>query len=170
MRRVLVPLDGSKNAEAALPLLEQICSPGDTVVLLSVRKPERPERSATVPGQPVGGAVSGPSGAVLGLVTPDVSVFRETTDQTLDRQTNEARDYLEGLAGGLRQAGLEVETTVIVDDQPGNAIVAYAKKMKPSFIAMLRRTRFGVSELLFGSVATHLVESKVAPVLFVPAG
>ena len=109
MKHVLVPLDGSKSAEATLPWLEQIRSPGDTVVLLSVQKQERPERSAKRPGRAVRGSFSGPFGGLVGLVTPDISVFQETTEQGLDRQTSEARDYLESLAGSLRSAGMLVQ-------------------------------------------------------------
>jgi nucleotide-binding universal stress UspA family protein len=138
------------------------------VVLLSVKKPEEPERIGSRPGEAVAGGFAGPSGGVMGVVTPDVSLFRETKEQSLDRQLSEARDYLEGLAGGLRSAGFDVKTEVRTDDHPARIILEYAKEMKPTFIAMLRRTHFGLGELLFGSVATQVVQAEVAPVLFVP--
>jgi nucleotide-binding universal stress UspA family protein len=169
MKRVLVPLDGTKDAEAALPFLEQVCSPGDSVVLLCVAKPENPERSGSRPGRRVRGAFAGPSGGVMGMVTPDVPVFAETKDQSVERQLSEAHDYLEGIASELRKSGLEVATQAMIDDKPAEAIVDMAKEVKPTFIAMLRRTHFGIGERLFGSVATQIVEAEVAPVLFVPS-
>ncbi|HLF76106.1 MAG TPA: universal stress protein [Dehalococcoidia bacterium] len=168
MKNVLVPLDGTKDAEAALPLLEQVCSSGDSIVLLSVQKPEDAQATGTVPGRRVRGGFAGPSGGVMGMVTPDVPVYDETKDQTLQRQIGETQDYLEGLAADLRRAGLDVKTEVRMDDHPAQAIVEYAKQMKPTFIAMLRRTHLGVGEILFGSVATQVIRSEVAPVLFVP--
>ena len=35
MRRILVPLDGTGAAEAAVKEIEAICEPGDEVVLIS---------------------------------------------------------------------------------------------------------------------------------------
>jgi hypothetical protein len=46
MKSVLVPLDGSKNAEVALESLTHLWEPEDKVVLLSVEKPERRQRAA----------------------------------------------------------------------------------------------------------------------------
>jgi nucleotide-binding universal stress UspA family protein len=96
-------------------------------------------------------------------------MFRETDDQSFDRQVHEATDYLEGLATPLRRAGFEVKTEVRLDEHPAETIIELAKELKPSFIAMLRRTRFGLAERLFGNVATRVVESEVAPILLVPS-
>jgi len=168
MKHVLVPLDGTKNAEGALPFLAELCQPGDRVVLLAVRTPERPSEVGTVPGQPVGGGFAGPSGGVVGLVTPDRPRYSETTEQTQQRQRSETADYLERLAKPLRASGVEVLTEVLLADRPAATIVDYARKARPTLIAMLRRTRLGLGERFFGSVATEVAEAEVAPVLFVP--
>lgn len=168
MKRILVPLDGTKNAEAALPFLKEICDTGDEVVLLAVRTPSDPKQIGFAPGRSVRGGFSGPSGPVAGIVTPDAPVFGETKDQAHESQRLEAIDYLEGLAGPLRASGLAVQTEAVVADKAGATIVAYARTMKPTLIALLRRTRLGLSERVFGSVATEVTESQVAPVLFVP--
>jgi nucleotide-binding universal stress UspA family protein len=104
----------------------------------------------------------------MGVVTPDVPVYDETEDQALQRQISESQDYLEGLAASLRRAGLDVKTEVRTNDHPAQTIVEYAKQMKPTFIAMLRRTHISVGEVLFGSVATQVIQAEVAPVLFIP--
>lgn len=168
MKSVLVPLDGTKSAEGALSLIPQACVPGDKVVLLTVRKLEGPDRTDAIPGRVIRGGFAGPSGGVMGVVRPDTSVFQETTDQAYERQFNEAHDYLEHLATNLRGAGYDVKTEVLFDNAPAKAIIAYAREMKPAFITLLRRTHFGLNELLFGSVATQIVEADVAPMLFVP--
>ena len=168
MKRVLVPLDGTENAEEALAWLEHLCAPGDLVVLLSVKRPENPERIGGVPGRVVTGGFAGPSGGVVGIATPDASVFAETTDQVSGRQLSEARDYLESLADGMRRPGLEVKTETLIADDPAEMVVRYARQMKPTFITVCRRTHFGISELVFGSATMQLLQAEVAPVLFVP--
>jgi hypothetical protein len=45
MKKVLVPLDGKKASEEALPFLHQVCAENDTIVLLSVQKPEYPVKT-----------------------------------------------------------------------------------------------------------------------------
>jgi nucleotide-binding universal stress UspA family protein len=164
-KRVLVPLDGTKNAEAALASLRQLCEREDELVLIKVEKPAAPTRRGYVPGE----YVSSPAVGVTGAVTPDVPVFAETTDQVSQRQLNESKDYLEGLAANLRTAGYKVVTEVLIDEKPAQAIIDYARRTQPTFIAMLRRTHPELAEIFFGSVASSIARSDVAPVLFVPS-
>jgi nucleotide-binding universal stress UspA family protein len=168
MKSVLVPLDGTKSAEGAISLIDQVLGVGDTVVLLAVKKHEDPDRTGAMPGGLIRGGFAGPSGPVMGVVRPDTSVFQETKDQAYQRQANEAYDYLEHLAVGLRTAGYLVKTEVIFSNAPAQVIIDYAREMKPTFIALLRRTHFGLNALLFGSTATQIIEANVAPMLFVP--
>jgi nucleotide-binding universal stress UspA family protein len=168
MKRVLVPLDGTKNAEAALSSLAQLCNPEDEVVLLKVEKPEGPQRAGYRPSPGEMDAIVGPAGGVASLSPPDVPYYVETGDQAAQRQLDEAKDYLESLAGNLRANGQKVQTEVLIADDPQDAIVDYAREMQPAFIAMLRRTHPGVAEVIFGSVATSVMRADVAPVLFVP--
>jgi nucleotide-binding universal stress UspA family protein len=168
MRRVLVPLDGTKDAEAALASLEQLCNADDEIILLSIAKPEARLRSGSRPGMVMASAIGGPGGGVEESITPESPVYQETIAQTQQRQTDETKDYLENLAGAMRRQGFTVNTVVDIDENPGDAIVRYAKQTHPTFIAMLRRTRVGIGELVFGSVASTVTRSDVAPVLFVP--
>jgi nucleotide-binding universal stress UspA family protein len=169
MKSVLVPLDGTRNAEAALVSLAALCDPGDRVVLLKVEKPETPQRSGFRPGPVVTQAIVGPFGGATGVASPDVPVYFETGEQTVQRQLAEAQDYLETLASELREKGFQVDAEVLIDDHADRAIVEYARILKPAFIAMLRRTNQGVAERIFGSVASSVLKADVAPVLFVPA-
>jgi nucleotide-binding universal stress UspA family protein len=168
MKRVLVPLDGTKNAEAALASLAQFCSPGDEVVLLKVEKPETPQRAGYRPSPAVMEAIVGPASGVAFPSPPEVPYYVETGDQATQRQVDEAKDYLERLAGDLRAKGQKIQTEVLIADDPEDAIVDYAREMQPALIAMLRRTHPGLAEVIFGSVATSVMRADVAPVLFVP--
>lgn len=170
MKKVLVPLDGTQTAEAAVRVLTDFCTPEDEIVLLKVEKPEPTRASGFRPGKVVSGtSVGGPAGGgVAGVAGPDLPVFRESRDQTLQRQVDEAFDNLEVLASGLRASGFKVKTEVLVDPEPDTAIIDYARRMRPTFIAMLRRTHPGVAERIFGSVASSVARADVAPVLLVP--
>lgn len=106
---------------------------------------------------------------MAGIAPPDLPVYMETGDQTLDRQIQEARDYLEGLAEGVRRRSHRVRTEVLIEHRPDEAIIDYAKRLQPKLIAMLRRSHSAWPELIFGSVATSVARADIAPVLFVPA-
>jgi nucleotide-binding universal stress UspA family protein len=166
-RHILVPLDGTKNAEASFAALEKICEPEDELTLLSVSKPEHRARTGYRPGRLLVGPATGSTGG-YGGITPDVPRYADRGYQVWQRQADESKDYLEGLAEVLRAHGFQVQTEVLVDENPDNAIVEYARTHKPTFIAMLRRTHPGLSEMLFGSIASSVVRADVAPVLFVP--
>ena len=79
------------------------------------------------------------------------------------------RDYLEDRASPLRGRGFKVQTVALTSDKPADAIVDYARRMHPTFIAMLRRSHRTLGEILFGTVAQAVVRAEVAPVLVVPA-
>ena len=168
-RTILVPLDGTRNAENALDALEHLCSSDDRIILLKVEKPEALQATGVKPGRRMRGSIVGPAGGIRGVVSPNVPTYAETSEQVRDRQIDESKSYLERLASPIRQRGHMVETEVAIGSDVDEAIVTYARRVKPDFIAMLRRTHLGLGERLFGSVATSVVRSEVAPVLFVPA-
>jgi nucleotide-binding universal stress UspA family protein len=149
--------------------VREFCNPDDEVVLLAVERPEARHRTGFRAGETITSPMTGSAGGIAGVVTPDVPVFAETGEQALQRQLDETKDYLEGIAAELRTKGHNVRTRVLIHDRPGEAIIEYARTMRPTFIAMLRRTHHSLSEMLFGSVAAHVVRSDVAPVLVVPA-
>ena len=169
-RRVLIPMDGTKNAEAVLPSLEDLCSPEDEITLLLVAKPEEesPGQRGFTSGVSVVESIGTASGGVFGVVGPDRPVPAETTGQTIERQIDEAKGYLERIATEIRQKGFRVDTEVLLEDSAADAIIEYAKRERPSLIVMLRRTNPGLREIIFGSTASSIVRSEVAPVLFVP--
>jgi nucleotide-binding universal stress UspA family protein len=94
--------------------------------------------------------------------------YSETRDQSIQRQLDEANDYLGRIASGLRTKGYAVRIEAMVDDDIAGSIVKYAREMKPTFIVMLRTTSSAIGRRLFGSVASSVVNSDVAPVLLFP--
>ena len=136
-QRVLVPLDGSRVAEAILPFIEQIAGPLDMEVLL-VRVV--PLTSMDV----VGMAKEAQAGA---------PILREL----------DAQGYLEPLVASLKAKGVRAGARVRIGD-PATEIVAAAKEINADLIAMTTHGRSGLGRLLFGSVAEAVLRGSPIPV------
>ena len=94
-KQILVPLDGTNNAELALSWLEEICDQEDEFILLRAERPVGPRRTGSSPGRGVmPDAIVGPMGGAMSVVSPDVPKFAETKDQSVQEQLDEAKDYL----------------------------------------------------------------------------
>ena len=142
-RRLLVPLDGSAEAEAVLPVIEQVAGPLHAEVVL-IRVVE-PLSAAEIM-------------ATAGSVTPDPLASREL----------EARRYLGEVESRLSGRGLRVRAILRL----GNAaseIVGSVGVYGADLIAMTTHGRSGLSRVLFGSVAEAVLRAAPVPVLVVRA-
>ena len=168
-RSVLVPLDGSKRSDAILPVLENICSGGDEIVLFSVAKRENPTRVGTKSGEiaELGSTLDKLAEGSAAAPTPNVPIYAETGGQVLQRTSDELIDHLDDHAAELRQRGFVVETECEISDHPAEAIIHRASSKLPTFIAMATRSRSGVAGLIFSSTSAEVVRSGVAPVLLI---
>lgn len=139
-RRVVVPLDGSREAEAVLPAVLRLAGPvGMEVSLVRV-----------VPAVPTG-AIEGAGRATLHEVT---------------RVREEAEAYLADVCARWGAAGLRVTTTVRAGD-PAREIIAVARDAGADLIAMTTHGRTGLGRILFGSVAEEVLRTADVPVLAV---
>ena len=169
-KQILVTLDRSPLSESILDRVAAIGAPGDAIVLLSVGAvPHATSRSGATPANFGAAAVDGVVGAQVIVDAPE-TVFAENTEQVLQRAESEIRDYLEAKATPLRQLGYIVETKALLDGDAAAAIVRFAREAKPDVIAMATHSRSAVGQVVFGSVATAVVRSKIAPVLLVHTG
>ena len=139
--RILVPLDGSKLAEQAIPYATELCKGSTQVTLFQV---------VHLP---------------LPLAAPDVAMTVPMPD--LEELKQEALDYLERLAAPLRAEGVRVNAAVVERDAVAQAIVEYAEENEINLIAMTTHGRSGLSRLLFGSVAEEVVRHAPCPVLII---
>lgn len=103
---------------------------------------------------------------------PDVEEARREADnirrQVRDLQSHlrqEAKEYLEGVAGRLRSRGLTVRTHVVTGDQPAQAILEEARSSGAGLIALETHGRAGLTRLLVGSVADKVIRAATVPVL-----
>ncbi len=141
-RRVMVPLDGSALAEAALPVAAELAATLGTAVTL-VRA--EPWISPVVMGEP----------------------YAVDTTRVNQDVAEAARMYLETARGQLA-AGLPVEIEV-VRGPAGVALADVARDEQIDLIVMTTHGRGGVRRFVLGSTADRLVRSGVPVLLLRPA-
>jgi len=140
--RIVVPLDGSSLAEQILPQVIAIATPlNATVNLLQVLTPETYAQQQIIqPGLPWWDA--------------DIAI---------------AEEYLATAASRLAEAGLAVNTDVVLSDDTTTAILDYAKRKGADLIAIATSGAGGMSRFVFGSVADQLTRlSQTSLLVFHP--
>jgi len=148
--RVLVPLDGSKVGEAALPVINQLvekCGPGVKVdiTLLGVITILR-------------------HWVVVGEASAPVSYTEEELTLIKQRVSN----YLQKTGEFLKQPRVKINTMVTT----GNAseeILKVASEINVDLIAMSTHGRSGLRRLAFGSITDKILRGACVPVLMVRA-
>ncbi len=140
VRTVLVPLDESPLAEAALPYAEALARPFRARLRLL-------------------GVVEQPESSVLGA-RPELRAHLET----IARQA--LTTYLETTAQDLRGRGLEAAVHVRTGD-PAPTIVAAAEEEPETIVVMATHGRGGIERWLIGSVADAVMRTATRPVLLV---
>jgi nucleotide-binding universal stress UspA family protein len=138
-RRILVPLDGSRLAEQALPHAavhaEQF---GAEIVLLMV----------------------------LGPLPEPSMAGRRAVRSAEEASARLAQNYLEGIAAGLRQQNIPVEAQT-VEGKPYLQIIRYAEEKAFDLIVMSTRGHSGLTRWLLGSVADRVARGATVPLLLV---
>lgn len=148
--RVLIPLDGSKVGEAALPVIEQ---------LIKKLSPEI-EVEVTL----LGVITSLTHWVVVGEASAPISYTEEELKSIEQRVIN----YLDRTGETLRSLG----TSVNIKVSTGNAaeeILKAAGEINADMIAMSTHGRSGLRRLAFGSVTDKVLRGACVPVLMVRA-
>lgn len=145
---LLVPLDGSHLAEAALEHAAKIVSPEGTLVLLTVlQTPEYP----------------------IYDFYPMTTTMSQKYDKTLSDALPRAKEYLAGIAEALeKKSRLRVTYYAEIGD-PAEIIVKIAQEHQAQAICMSTHGRSGFSRWLFGSVTAKVLASGYCPVYVIPA-
>ena len=142
---LLVALDGSEHAEASLPYVETIARqcglPNPKVVL--VRVYQKPFVTADYP-------------------QPD---WEEHVERITGRFRQTAEEYLAEVRKKL-PADLDVET-VVLEGEPADEIVNYAKAHALSMIVMTTHGNSALAQWEFGAVADKVVRKAGSPVFLV---
>jgi nucleotide-binding universal stress UspA family protein len=142
---ILVPLDGSKRAEAILSHVEKMAIKfGARVVLLTCVEQKLP-----YPGD------------------LEVSAMARTDDDMV-QQTQGAESYLQEVQTKLEQQGIRVSTT-LMQGQPVEAILAVAAQENADLIAIASHGRSGLGRVFYGSVAAGILQRVDRPLLIIRA-
>jgi nucleotide-binding universal stress UspA family protein len=148
--RVLVPLDGSKVGEAAIPVIEQLVdklTPGTKVevILIGVITMLR-------------------HWVVVGEASAPVSY----TEEELKRIKERVNEYLNKTGESLRKKGITV-STIVSSGNAADEIIKAADESKVDLIAMSTHGRSGLRRMAFGSITDKVLHRSHVPVLTVRA-
>lgn len=143
MRKIVIPLDGSRFAERVLAHISRLGTPNSAELLL-VRVIE--------------------SSRYYSYVSPDaVHIFDFT------QWRKEAEAYLKRVAGELRALGYKVNT-LVTDGDVATTICEVASAQDAGLIAMTTHGRSGVQRWLMGSVADRIIRTTSLPIYLVRPG
>ena len=167
-KKILVPLDGSPEAERALPVAKRLLErtlDGEVTLFTVGRAPNATrrrgsQRSASVRPSPIGTVA-------LDVLAPPAPAYAETRDQAVERREHELLDYLHQVAPSLASMGHTVRVAVRLGE-PAREIIELARREQFDLIVMAMRHRSVLAETLLGKVMSKVVGSGVAPTLVVP--
>jgi nucleotide-binding universal stress UspA family protein len=142
--RVMVPLDGSMFAEAALELAFDFLGPGGELMLVTVVQP--PDH----------------------VLRDDHGRALAYLDQQAEAHTREGRCYLEDVARRFRQKYPDTRVSVDVRmEEPSTGIIAAAAERAIDLVVMATHGRTGLRRDIVGSVAGDVLRKGSAPLLLV---
>ncbi len=147
-KHILVPLDGSGFAEAALPYALEMAAQFDSdITLLRVVMPPRMGEGALSPE------------SANHMIRMRDDLYKESID------------YLQQQKGSLRQQNYRVHYLVAESEDVAAEIISAVRGGNIDTVVMCTHGRGGISRWIFGSVATRVLQSAQVPVLVIrPSG
>jgi nucleotide-binding universal stress UspA family protein len=153
--RILVPVDGSKEAEQILPHVQHIAQMYEAKIILL-----RVVRSANHKA-----AFVNLDKEIKEEIVPEHLLSQLGKHQELDR-IKKAKDYLLNWRNQFQEHGYEVEVNLLYG-RPIDSIIAVAEKSNADLIAMTSQAKAGLEQFLYGSVASGLLNRLARPMLIV---
>jgi len=144
--KIIIGVDDSAYSEAAVHWVKRMSWPRDTkIVVISVARP--------------------PVGAYAEVYVPQPS-FHE---QVMEQEVRFHQELSSRIERTLQTAGLTTEARVAEGD-PRIALIDAAKSERADMIVVGSHGRSGISKLLIGSVASHIVTHAPCTVVVVKSG
>jgi nucleotide-binding universal stress UspA family protein len=141
-RPLLVPLNGSEVAEAAIPYVVSVA-----------------RQRAEAAGEMI----------LVHVAEHPTTFYNADHLKAAEADRDRIKAYLEGVAEPLRAQGFSVRTEVLIGD-PATAVLQHIRYNPPQLVAMATRGRRGLSRFVFGSVTEEIMHSlKKTPMLLIPA-
>ena len=148
--RILVPLDGSKVGEAALPHVEE----------LIIKLLPEPKVEVTL--------IQVLSSLSHYVVAGEASARVPYNEEEIEQMKKKAAEYLKKTGQTLRKKGATIKVIVVVG-HAAEEIIKAADEINASIIAMSTHGRSGLSRWAFGSVTDRVLRGGHKPVLVVRA-
>ncbi|MHB8644875.1 MAG: universal stress protein [Thermomicrobiales bacterium] len=148
LKQIILPLDGTSDAETALPLAANLAQAMGGVMHLILVVP-------TV-------------GTLSGAMSSIARFNPKVTAELLESAGSDAVVYLRDLASTLTAQGVAVETSIARDD-PATAIVEQAKRVRADLIVMATHGRAGMGGAWAGSVSNKVLARSPGPFLLIRA-
>lgn len=143
-KKLLVPLDGSRRAEAILPHVKTLANCfGAKVILLQVVEP------AYIPSDPA-------------------SYLPELESELNEHRKLEAENYLLSWKKSLSSQKIEADVKVVIGPVV-DKIIGVAQEESVDLIAMASHGRSGFSRVIYGSVANGVLQKIDRPLFLVRA-
>jgi nucleotide-binding universal stress UspA family protein len=140
-KKILVPLDGSKTAEIALPHAESLATRYNAqLLLLSVINPP----------------------AIAGRDSPSVDVIQ----QQINVERQDAALYLKGLKGEFAEKKIKAEAMVTFGPTV-EAIIHVAETHAPDLVLIASHGRTGLKRVFFGSTAAGILNRIDQPLMVI---
>jgi nucleotide-binding universal stress UspA family protein len=149
-KHILVPLDGSELARAALPHAIEVakCTGADLTVFTVVEPGSYPW-------------ICDPYGIAPTLAADEV-------EQERDDRLKQAKSCVEAVASEISAHDIVVHGETAVGD-PASCICEYAREASIDLIVMSTHGRSGIAQWVYGSVASKVLHGASVPVLLVRA-
>jgi nucleotide-binding universal stress UspA family protein len=153
--KILIPLDGSKLGEAAVPFVNEIILGAKEnrkieITLLQVI----PSKTEIVPAESIGGGI----------------VRVPYTEAELEQIKKPVMDYLDKIGTTLKQGPMvTIKPLVKIGDDPAEQILKASDELKIDLIAISTHGRSGVTRWAYGSVADKILRGGNTPVFMVRA-
>ena len=138
---VLVPLDGSKRAEAILPHVQKVVRPGSSkVTLMTALEPK--------------------------AVASSINVQSQHAITHTDEQIKMSEVYLENLVDDLIRRDIQAEPKVVIGP-PVEMIIKVAEEINADLIAIASHGRSGLGRVFYGSIAAGVLAAVDRPLLLI---
>lgn len=140
--KIVVPLDGSGWAEAALPHAARIAKNNDAEVIL------------------------------LHVYHSPTSQYQDTIalasrEEVVDQEYDQIKNYLIGARNDLRSEGVKVRGHIMFGRNPAHNIIAYVEDEEADLVVMSTHGGTALARFVFGSVAHKVMQGLDVPVLLI---
>ena len=146
MKRILVPLDGSRLAEQALPFAMTLADALDSRLFII--------RVIDIPA------------IVTPAMYPEIAPVQMV--EIRDQAREDAETFLQDKRDDLSRKGFDVES-VLVEGSPAEQVIQYTEKANIDLVVMSTHGRSGLSRWALGSVADRIVRHGHCPVMLIRA-